>query len=73
MKRIVTRIGLLLGISAAIAGCAANCHLPPKPPRPHLIVQPNPRSPGGICLDRENTEKLLDYIYSLEEGYEALP
>lgn len=69
MKRIAILMGLLLGI-LGLAGCAANCHLPPKPPRPVLEVQPNPRSPGGICLDRENTEKLLDYIYTLEEGYE---
>ena len=41
----------------------------PKPPKPILEIQENPKDPKGICLDEINTYLLLDYIWQLEEGY----
>lgn len=39
-----------------------------KPIRPHLEIIMF--QDGGICLDRENTLKLFQYILELEKGYE---
>ncbi len=67
MKRLIILVWLLLTISG-LTGCLTSQTLPPKPVRPTLEIEQ--RSDGGICLDKENTFKLLDYIWQLEEGYE---
>lgn len=38
-----------------------------KPTKPTLQVQS--QTDGGICLDRQNTLKLGNYILELEKGY----
>jgi len=35
-------------------------------PRLETIQQPD----KGVCLDKENTEKLMHYIQDLEDGYD---
>ena len=40
------------------------------PTKPTLEIEQHPEYEKGICLDPENTEKLLDYIHRLERGYE---
>lgn len=44
--------------------------MPRKPTKPTLELQQNPKDEQGICLDSENTELLMDYIWRLERGYE---
>lgn len=43
--------------------------MPRQPTKPTLELQQNPKDEQGICLDSENTELLMDYIWRLEEGY----
>ena len=63
--------GMLL-ISILMAGCwqTTATEMPPKPAKPTLNTEPHPECERGICLDGENTYRLLDYIWQLEEGYE---
>lgn len=69
MKRIVIPLVLLMSIS--LAGCiTTQSQMPTKPTKPTLEMQENPDDPKGICLDRDDTYLLLDYIWKLEEGYE---
>jgi len=56
-----------------VAGCLQTTTtqpLPPKPVKPILEIQENPKCPRGVCLDGDNTRLLLDYIWQLEEGYD---
>lgn len=41
--------------------------MPTKPSKPELEVEE--REGGGICLDEDNTEKFMEYIYRLEDRY----
>ena len=41
--------------------------MPPKPAKPSLDIEQ--REDGGVCLDKEDTYLLFDYILQLEEGY----
>ncbi len=62
--------GMLL-ICIFLAGCLQTTSpMPIQPTKPTLEVQTNPADPQGICLDRDNTYLLLDYIWRLEEGYQ---
>lgn len=38
-----------------------------KPTKPSLVIQK--QQDGGICLDRQNTKELGEYILNLEQGY----
>ena len=42
----------------------AGCQSQPLPPKPKLDPWTNSR--GGICLDREGTGRLMEYIIKLE-------
>lgn len=46
------------------------CHQinPIKPTKPNLMVNKQPN--GGMCLDKENTKALGNYILELERGYQ---
>lgn len=67
MRTRVKRLSIIFLASLLfLAGCTST-RQPLKPVRPVLDFQKNPYDPQGICLDRYNTEKLLNYIYSLEE------
>jgi hypothetical protein len=66
MLRKLILLGLLL---LTLAGCLGTTQrLPAKPIKPKLSMWEN--SLGGVCLSRDDTQKLLTYIYQLEEGYE---
>jgi hypothetical protein len=54
-------------IIISLAGCIGS-QMPPKPTKPTIDILP--RDGGGMCLDRENTIRLGDYILQLESGYE---
>lgn len=38
-----------------------------KPTKPSLVIQM--QIDGGICLDKQNTKELGEYILNLEQGY----
>lgn len=66
MRATTWRMILVAGLLATSAGCNS---LPvaekqPAPTKPTLTVEV--RSDGGMCLDRENAEKLGVYILELE-------
>ena len=60
------RSGLLLASVLLLAACqgavsqASNC----PPPRPSLVWTAG--SDGGVCVSRESTAELLDYLDALE-------
>jgi len=54
---------LLAGLSSTLTGCATK-PMRQKPTVPDLKVVE--QGDGGMCLDRENTEKLGNYIIELE-------
>lgn len=63
----------LISMTILVAGCLQTTTtqpLPPKPVKPILEIQENPKCPRGVCLDGDNTRLLLDYIWQLEEGYD---
>lgn len=58
---------LLLSFSVATVGCSAGQNRTPAPPRPVLeSIRTNDR--GGICIDREDTTELLNYLDTLEHS-----
>ena len=59
---------IALPIILVAVGCATCPKMPLKPVKPSLTTEIRPD--GGICLDRDNTMLLLDYLWRLEEGYE---
>ena len=65
MKPTKILLGVLLLTLAT--GCACP-KMPLMPPRPTLTVTEN--ADGGICLSRDETRRLLEYLWQLEEGYE---
>ena len=48
----------------SLAGCQSLPSVTPKPPRPTLAVMAQPD--GGMCLSREDTERLGRYLMALE-------
>lgn len=42
--------------------------MPLKPVKPKIETLKGPDK--GICLDGQNTEKLMNYIQALEDGYD---
>ena len=60
------KAGLLLASALLLVACqgavsqASNC----PPPRPSLVWTPG--SDGGVCVSRESTADLLDYLDALE-------
>lgn len=62
---IVLKLTLLTGLSASLIGCATKLTPSrPKPTIPEITVIE--REDGGICFNREDTEKLGNYIIELE-------
>ena len=71
-NKLRTRLLMILALLSLTisAGCIATIQshkMPPKPVKPTIEVQKGPEK--GICLDGKNTEKLMNYILLLEEGY----
>ena len=60
------RIPLLAGSLVILAGCGLNpvVELPKQPTKPRLDVLELPD--GGICLNRDNAERLGRYVIDLE-------
>jgi len=72
-KTSVTRLLMILVVlfGITLAGCVTTSQqMPKQPAKPILEIQANPIDPKGICLDRDNTYLLLDYLWQLQEGYE---
>ena len=68
MKRLTIPVLLWIIISlTACQGMMARSEMPIMPTKPPLKIEQ--RKNGGICLDKENTYLLYDYILRLEEGY----
>jgi hypothetical protein len=61
LKKVLV-IGLL---SILIAACSQKQLV--KPTKPTLQI--SKQVDGGICLDRQNTKELGEYILNLEQGY----
>lgn len=64
MTSLVTHLVIGLAITSMVA-CQTQIV---KPTKPHLQVIP--QNDGGICLNRDNAEKLGKYILDLERGYD---
>jgi hypothetical protein len=66
MKEILWKKILLIGLVAILVpGCLQTN--PIKPTKPVLTIYP--QQDGGMCLDRQNTKELGEYILNLEQGY----
>ena len=68
MKRLTILVLLLTSISMGCLGTVnPSADMPKKPARPPLDVEQ--QEDGGMCLDKQDTYLLFDYILRLEEGY----
>lgn len=66
------RVILVVLFGVILSGCVTvkidrGPEVPTKPSKPELEVEE--REGGGICLDEDNTEKFMEYIYRLEDRY----
>jgi len=57
----------MLASSGCVPGFGGEEQMPQKPVKPVLGIERT--DSGGVRLDKENTEKLMQYIRRLEEGY----
>jgi len=70
-KLVSILLGLCVTISALSSGCVPGFgngeQIPAKPVKPVLEIKRTEN--GGVRIDKQNTEKLMQYIRRLEEGY----
>ncbi len=60
---------LLVLLLITLAGCCTTKGMPPQPIKPTLEVWEWVDEEGGMCIDKDNTDKLLKYLKELEQGY----
>ena len=61
-KSLFVSLSLTILMMTLLVGCRTT--LPPRPTKPTIEMEK--QSDGGVCLDRENTGRLADYIFRLE-------
>jgi len=61
-KSLFVSLSLTILMMTLLVGCRTT--LPPKPTKP--VIKMEQTDDGGVCLDRESTRRLADYIFRLE-------
>ena len=65
-KSLFVSLSLTILMMTLLVGCRTT--LPPRPTKPTIEMEK--QSDGGMCLDKENTRRLSDYIFRLENWVE---
>ena len=65
-KSLFVSLSLTVLMMTLLVGCRTT--LPPRPTKPTIEMEK--QSDGGVCLDKENTRRLSDYIFRLENWVE---
>jgi hypothetical protein len=68
MQMKIVKILLVLFLSISVVSCCHQNGMPHQPIKPSIEVYSWPEE-EGMCLDKNNTDKLLKYIEELEQGY----
>ena len=61
------KMTLSIFLLTILMGCQTQPTINQRPTKPTLKIQPNN---GGICLDKENAQKLGAYILELENNFD---
>ena len=65
-KSLFVSLSLTVLMMTLLVGCRTIS--PPRPTKPTIEMEK--QSDGGMCLDKENTRRLSDYIFRLENWVE---
>ena len=64
-KSLFVSLSLTVLMMTLLVGCRT---ISPKPTKP--VIKMEQTDDGGMCLDKENTRRLSDYIFRLENWVE---